>query len=74
MSKKPSPEAVERTVSRMVKEALAKCAPARVDADRKAKPRTKIVGHFREGVCVGPASIPENYEVRDVPGGEDGET
>lgn len=38
---------------------------AREDADRKAVPRTKLVGHFRAGDCVGPASVPERYELKD---------
>lgn len=30
---------------------------ARLDADRKAKPRTRLVGHARRGDCVGPGSV-----------------
>jgi len=41
---------------------------ARLDADRTAKPIAKIVGHFKQGDCVGPASCPENYEFRDDTG------
>jgi len=67
----------ERTVARMVEEAKRKsrkARPARLDKEGTAKPRTKIVGHFREGVCVGPGSTPESYEVRDVsPNGGDGD-
>jgi len=40
--KKPNPEAVKRSVERMVRETLAKCEPARLDADRKAKPKTRL--------------------------------
>lgn len=30
---------------------------ARLDADRKAKPRTRLVGHARTGECVGPGTV-----------------
>lgn len=52
-----SPEAIQRSVERMVREAMAKSTPARVDADRKAKPKTRLVGHARQGDCVGPGTV-----------------
>lgn len=43
----------------------AKAKPARLDKDRKAKPKTKLVGHFKAGNCIGPQSKPEALEYRD---------
>jgi len=67
--KKPNPEAVKRSVERMVRETLAKCEPARLDADRKAKPKTRLVGHARQGDCVGPGSVPADA-IEDTETGE----
>lgn len=30
---------------------------ARLDADRTAKPKTRLLGHARAGDCVGPGSV-----------------
>jgi hypothetical protein len=49
--------AIARSVKRMVRETMAKCAPARLDADRTAKPKTRLVGHAKRGDCVGPGSV-----------------
>jgi hypothetical protein len=31
--------------------------PARVDADKTAKPLTRLIGHARRGDCIGPCSV-----------------
>lgn len=38
--------------------------PARLDADRSAKGKVEIVGHFRAGDCIGPHSVPSTYTIR----------
>ena len=49
--------AEKRTIERMVRETKAKCAPARVDADRTSKPKTRLLGHARAGDCMGPGTV-----------------
>lgn len=40
---------------------------ARLDTDGTAKPKTKLVGHFRSGDCVGPGTPSvDGYELRDA--------
>lgn len=49
--------AEKRTIERMVRETVAKCAPARLDASKTAKPKNRLVGHARQGDCVGPGTV-----------------
>lgn len=45
---------------------MAKAEKARLDADRTAKPRTRIVGHARVGDVAGPGiTKPDAYEAED---------
>jgi hypothetical protein len=46
-----------------------KVEPARLDADRKAKPRTRIIGHGRAGDCQGPG-ITRPDAIEDTETGE----
>lgn len=39
--------------------------PARLDTNRNAQPLTTLVGTFRAGDCIGPASVPIKLELRD---------
>lgn len=73
-----SEEAKKRTIARMAREVWAKVergelvhvpTPARVDADRKAKPKTRLVGHARQGDCVGPGTV-EADSIEDTATGE----
>jgi hypothetical protein len=57
-------EAVARSIKRMASEAY-----ARVDADKTAKPKTRLIGHARRGDCVGPSSHPADA-IEDVETGE----
>jgi hypothetical protein len=43
----------------------AKAEPARLDSDRKAKPKTRIVKHAKQGDCVGPHTHLDSLEYRD---------
>lgn len=43
------------------------CQPARLDPNGTEKPKTRLVAKVREGVCFGPGSSPEAWELRDVP-------
>ncbi len=48
-----------------MKQRKVKAKPARLDADRKAQPKTKLVGHFKAGKRIGPDTRPEALEFQD---------
>jgi hypothetical protein len=56
----PNDESSERDWLRSGKDERRNCAPrvprARLDADRTATPLTRLVGHGREGDCLGPGT------------------